>query len=72
MAVPLSDRVLPTTEQAPVGRGTTDGSPAMNNGPAAAAIHCAADEALALRDRALAALDGGDPRAALAIARYPH
>ena len=44
----------------------------MNNGPAAAAIHCAADEALALRDRALAALDGGDPRAALAIARYPH
>src|ERR1022692_549495 len=41
---------------------------AMNIEPASVAVHRAADEALALRDEALAALDGGDPQAALAIA----
>lgn len=65
----MSGRVLPTTEQAPVGQGATVGSTAMNNAPAAASIPYAADEALALRDQALAVLDGGDPWAALAIAR---
>jgi tetratricopeptide (TPR) repeat protein len=68
VAVPLPGRVLPATEQAPVGRGATAGFTAMNN-PPAAAVPDAADEALALRDQALAVLDGGDPRAALAIAR---
>jgi tetratricopeptide (TPR) repeat protein len=40
----------------------------MSDEPDAAAIQRAADEALTLRDQALAALDGGDPEAALAIA----
>jgi tetratricopeptide (TPR) repeat protein len=40
----------------------------MNGEPAAAADDAAAERALLLRDRALAALDGGDPAAALAIA----
>jgi tetratricopeptide (TPR) repeat protein len=40
----------------------------MNGEPAVAAGHAAAGRALLLRDRALAALDGGDPSAALAVA----
>src|ERR1017187_6089090 len=40
----------------------------MNGEAAAAAVHSAAEEALALRDQALATLDGGDPQTALAIA----
>jgi tetratricopeptide (TPR) repeat protein len=39
----------------------------MSGEPQAAAIDDAAGQALELRDRALAALDGGDPRAALAL-----
>ena len=40
----------------------------MNDEPGAAACRTIAEQALTLRDQALAALGGGDPRAALAIA----
>ena len=64
----MSDRFLPGTEEPPAGRGAATRSKAMNGEAAAAAIHGVAEEALALRDQALATLDGGDPRAALDIA----
>ena len=43
--------------------GVTAGDLAVTTAP------CAAEAALGLRDQALAALDGGDPQAALALAR---
>lgn len=64
----MSDRVLPTTKEGPGRVGAAARVEAVNSEPAAAAINSAAEHALALRDQALAALDEGDPWAALAIA----
>src|SRR5262245_32925329 len=52
MTVPMPGRGDPVTAVLPAGRGTGAG---------------AAEAALGLRDQALAALDAGDPRAALAL-----
>jgi len=64
----LSGQLLPTTAKAPVGQGAATRLEAMNCEQVVVASNRAAEKALALRDQALAALDGGDPRAALAIA----
>ena len=56
------------TNEAPNGQEAATRMKAKNCEPPVVASHCATEQALALRDQALAALDGGDPRAALAIA----
>ena len=54
--------------ETPPGQGAAIGSADMSGEPSARASDDVAEQALLLRDRALAALDGGDPAAALAIA----
>src|SRR5215472_14214693 len=63
MAVLMPGRGVPTCPAAPAGHGAGPAEdPAVTAGPGAA------EAALGLRDQALAALDAGDPRAALALA----
>src|SRR6266702_411548 len=65
----MSGRFLQLTNEAPTGQGAAARFGAMDCEQAVVAGQCPAEEALAMRDQALAALDGGGPRAALAIAR---
>src|SRR5258708_29583238 len=65
----MSGQFLQLTNEAPIGQGAATRFDAMDCEQAVVASQCPAEEALAMRDQALAALDGGDPRAALAIAR---
>jgi len=64
----VSGQLLATTTKAPIGQGAATRCEAMNCDPAVVVSDRAAGEALALRDQALAALDRGDPPAALAFA----
>ena len=64
----MPDGVLPAAMEALAGRGAVADLETMHAEPDVAAIPGAAEEALTLRDQALAALDEGDPQAARAIA----
>jgi len=64
----VSGQLLPATTQAPIGPGAATCCEPMSCDPAVVAGDRAAGEALVLRDQALAALDRGDPPAALALA----
>jgi tetratricopeptide (TPR) repeat protein len=68
MAAPLSKGVLSTALEAPAGRGGAAGLGNTNAEPAVAASPDPAGHSLLIRDQALAALDEGDPVAALVIA----
>src|SRR5262245_24537199 len=69
MAVPMPGGCVPATPAAPTGSGATVCPGALIDDPALTANRPAAEVALGLRDQALAALDGGDLREALALAR---
>ena len=64
----MPGRCVPATLSAPAGQGTAAGG-VLPGDPAMMAAGPAADVALGLRDRALTALDSGDPAAALSLAR---
>jgi tetratricopeptide (TPR) repeat protein len=66
-AAPLSSGVPSTAAETPPGRGAAAG-PAAATPAAAGASNDAAGRSLLLRDQALAALDEGDPTAALTLA----
>jgi len=68
MAVTMSGGLVPATLPAPAGHGTAVLPGAVTGDPAATANHRAAKTALALRDQALAVLDGGSPARALGLA----
>ncbi len=68
VAAPWPPEVLPSGVADPAGRGAAASSAATGGGQPGAAGYEAAGQALELRDQALAALDEGDPTAALDIA----
>jgi tetratricopeptide (TPR) repeat protein len=67
MTAPMSGRDVPATTGPLAGLGSVACAAVLTDSPSGMSAAGAADAALELRDQALAALDGGDPLAALVL-----